>query len=381
MIMDKEKLKNDNLEAKKAMISALFDELISQVEKEIKDCFNLPKKWSMSRLAPHFDFHKASKDEILNIQLEYGIKFKSGKIVRWNPEYKKEALNESFLWVLPYVKGVALDLKTEIFEKFDENSTLKTIKFITKKIKFYHKLKSSSEGKSYYHEDYRNSVNNLNKNRFDVIWDCNEIFHVFPLMKRKGNPINYAMSSDYPFVDIDMQQWIDFERAYRMLPLLKKSLHILNNESTDKNNQPKLPPLEQVIFIETLRQDVSGFNSFSNDKKLSFLNLITKGQNHDENKQLKALEDIINLDEDDYGKLEDNYSDWARYIKEISNSNLANLRGKISEYNRKYIKKENDKNNQLLSDKEKEYNKKTQKIIENIKKKQLKIDGLIKSIE
>ena len=363
------------------LISKIF-ELTNNLEIDInkgKESYSKSKlKWAMSKLDPDYNFNYTIK-EINDFESKYNIEIDS-------TEYIAEASNYLFhTEVKSLVVGNAKELFKQITDVNDTGNIDKIIELVEEKIISCHNLKKEDYGREYY---YLNYCANRFKHRFEVIWFYNERNRhkldklidptLPPSLDNVENPIIHF--SDYPFLGINIQQWIDFEKAYRYIPILKEILKYLK-EPKKTQSISKMPPLEQVIYIECLRNVLHDFDSLNDEKKLQFLNLITAGENQNEIEQTKALENIINMNLDDYSELENNHSEWARLLNSISGTHLANLRKKISEYNRRFIKKNNDKNNILLSNQEIEYNKKTEEIRNKILKKQSQIMNLIKSIE
>ena len=347
-----------------------ISELTNNLEIDInkgKESYSKSKlKWGMSKLDPDYNFNYTIK-EINDFESKYNIEIDS-------TEYIAEALNYLFhTEVKSLVVGNAKELFKQITDVNDTGNIDKIIELVEEKIISCHNLKKEDYGREYYDLNY--GANRF-KHRFEVIWFYNERNR-----HKKNKPKDTIIYfSDYPFLGIDIQQWIDFEKAYRYIPILKEILKYLK-EPNKTQSISKMPPLEQVIYIECLRNVLHDFDSLHDEKKLQFLNLITAGENHNEIEQTKALENIINMNLDDYSELENNHSEWARLLNSISGTHLTNLRKKISEYNRRFIKKINDKNNILLSNQEIEYNKKTEEIRDKILKKQSQIMNLIKSIE
>ncbi|MDO1513281.1 hypothetical protein Q2T41_11500 [Maribacter confluentis] len=363
----------------KTQLNSKLSELLNNLQLEInrgKENYSLDKlKWAISNYDPDYTQNYTRKE----FESKYNIKIRS-------KEYRTEASNYIFhTEVKPLVEGNAKELFKQIVDTNDTGNIDRVIELVEDNIIFCHNLKKEDFGREYYNLSY--GANRFN-HRFEVIWFYNERNRhrlnklinptLAPSLDNIENPIIHF--SEYPFLGIDIQQWIDFEKAYRFIPLLKEILKHLKEPNKGKIIS-KMPPLEQVIYIECLRNLFHDFDSFNLKKKLQFLNLITAGQNQNELEQIDALEKIINMNVDDYSELENNHSEWARLLHSISGTHLTNLRKKISEYNRRFIKKTNDKNNLLLSHKEIEYNNKTQEIRNKILKKQSQIMTLIKSIE
>jgi hypothetical protein len=364
------------MERLKTYFEREIDSLILGLEKELKTCFDYPQKFQITD--DNFDVEKMTWQEIRNYQIKNSIqilqvnKTNNGhKFYRWNKEYLKEALSNSYILVLNDVRLRLRNLKTNALRKINTNGNV--VKYFEKELERYEGYLSNPEFQIYFDKEYRNKHYGMLKDRFDAIWFINEKNtsnnnDILP------NDINFARDLEYPFVIINAAEWMEYEAAYQIIPLLNSFLNFITNPSQE--NKKILTPLEQVIFIEIARTKIENFNSLGHKEKLHYLNLITNGNNKDLGTQLNALELILDMDADVYSNLEENHSEWGRLLKDVSNTNLSNLRGAVSEYTRKFIKKENDKNNSLLSPKDIEYNQKTYKIKEKINRKQLQIEDL-----
>ncbi|MEK6152071.1 hypothetical protein WIW50_02360 [Flavobacteriaceae bacterium 3-367] len=222
----------------------LLDALASEKEK----CFHSKNFFQLDSLETHIDIDKASKEEIREFQIRHGMIANGKRGVIWNPQYKKEVLNRFYLWVLRSVSNRIRILQGGIKKRIDFHKPYALVRFLEKRIRRYNKITSSPDGLLYTDEEYRKQDNDLLKNRFDAIWHINERFAHFPLEKRiKGNAI--ITDVDYPFISFDIDQWIDFETSYRITPLLKKLLNILEGNS---NNEIEKCPFKETngIFHE-----------------------------------------------------------------------------------------------------------------------------------
>ena len=208
-----------------------ISELTNNLEIDInkgKESYSRSKlKWAMSKLDPDYNFNYTIK-EINDFESKYNIEIDS-------TEYIAEASNYLFhTKVKSLVVGNAKELFKQITDVNDTGNIDKIIELVEEKIISCHNLKKEDYGREYYDLSY--GANRF-IHRFEVIWFYNERNRhkldklidpaLPPSLDNVENPIIHF--SDYPFLGIDIQQWIDFEKAYRLIPLLKEFLSFIKN--------------------------------------------------------------------------------------------------------------------------------------------------------
>lgn len=211
-----------------------LDELIEKLKSEMLRLYNLEKKYSLTILGLENNQGKFSTEQIIQFQLKHNFKNKNeNSLIYWNTEYKEEVLNETYIQVLDSnVRNIEL-LIPELRQQFEVCNSKKFNKFLTKKLKTLNNNIKNHDGYLFFDSDYRQRRNNLLKNRFDVIWNINEQFLLFPLQKRKGDN-TIVSSADYPFVWFDIDQWCELELSYHLTPIFKEALG-LEQESSNNN--------------------------------------------------------------------------------------------------------------------------------------------------
>ncbi|MDF4201821.1 hypothetical protein PXD56_02570 [Maribacter sp. SA7] len=237
--------------AEKQLISKI-SELLNNLEidinegKELYSRSNL--KWAISKLDPDYNFNYTIK-EINDFESKYNTEIDS-------TEYIEEASNYLFhTKVKSLVVGNAKKLFKQITDVNDTGNIDRVIELVEQKIISYHNLKKEDYGREYFDLSY--GANRF-EHRFEVIWFYNERNRyklnklinptLPPSLHNVENPILHF--SDYPFLGIDIQQWIDFEKAYRFIPLLIEILQFLHKS---KNEFIKFQPnynLENVLKKE-----------------------------------------------------------------------------------------------------------------------------------
>lgn len=360
-------------------ISKLFKDLEDELNQELLNFSRIDFKWAISKLDPSFS-HELPRNKIKEFQIKHGIKIKQGNIIVWNPNYQLEALSDTYELILGLVHSYVLGLKKETLrniKKSKSTNTLEINEFINVKINHFYNLIDSDEGTAYCYEDERQSIHRMCKSKLDVVWYINEVYKIFPLEKRKGRSLNYSTDLEYPFIDIDKHQWLDFESALRLIPLFEKCNKIIDKKKLSKN-QNSLTPLEQIILIEQLRTQQTDFSSLNIDLKINYLNLITGSNNHNIDEQLKYLENIINMTQDDYEKLQSVATEYGRYMTKIQDKSVDNFRLALSKFNSQVIQ---EGVNKILTEEEKQKNEVAIKQINKNKVADSKIEKLLKSVE
>lgn len=227
-----------------------FDKFILELETEMATISQQSRKWSMLELRPDFEISELSNQEIRDFQLDNAIKIKHGNNYRWNPEYKKEVLNHIYLQeVLPFVFTQANRLKKDFLNEMDSVDISELNQFLKKKIKHHHNLKDSDDGNIYYDLTYSNNTYLHVKDRFDLIWHINERKAFIPENEREDNPFRL---DEYPFLLINLFQWLNFEAAYRIIPLLKNLVEIINNDNSTKQKALKKTTLKEDFSFENI---------------------------------------------------------------------------------------------------------------------------------
>ncbi|WP_299797974.1 hypothetical protein [uncultured Maribacter sp.] len=211
-----------------AQLNSKVTELLNNLQLEInqgKENYSLDKlKWSISNFDPDYMQNYTRKE----FESKYNIKIK-------NKEYRTEAFN--YLYHSEVTKilynAAKLTLK-DITDALDTGNIDKVITITENEILHCHKLKEAEYGNEYYDLSYGN---NRFDYRFDVIWFISErnrykenqlIDPTLPIsIDNLKNPI--IPFTEYPFWGIDIVQWIDFEKAYRFIPMLKELLQFLRN--------------------------------------------------------------------------------------------------------------------------------------------------------
>lgn len=218
-----------------AQLTSKISELLKNLEIDINDGKELYSrsnlKWSISKLDPDYNFNYTIK-EINDFESKYNIEIDS-------TEYIAEASNYLFhTEVKPLVIGNAKELFKQITDANDTGNIDRVIELVEEKIIFCHNLKKEDFGREYY--DLSHGANRFN-HRFEVIWFYNERNRhrgnkliettLPPFLDNIENPTLHFFN--YPFLGIDIQQWIDFEKAYRFIPLLKELLQFLQKSRNE----------------------------------------------------------------------------------------------------------------------------------------------------
>lgn len=208
-----------------------LDQLIQKLYLEKNRLFDLKKKFDLKTLGIDINIDTSLKELTKQLQIKHGIKLAhENGLVKWNRKYQEEALNDTYIQVLDNTISNIQLLIPELRLQFDTNDQKEINKILRKKLKKLNKPINSHEGYLFFDSDYRRSKNNLLKNRFDVIWHINEMYSLFPLLKRNENSL-ILTSVDYPFISFDIDRWCDLELSYHLIPIFKESLGIQNGKS------------------------------------------------------------------------------------------------------------------------------------------------------
>jgi hypothetical protein len=207
-------------------LSELINNLEIDIKKEKKFYSKENLKWAMSKLDPDYKYNHTAK-EINEFQSKY-------KIDIYDQEYRTEAAYYIFYKeVEPNVIGNAKELKEQIIDAIDTGNIDRVIELVENKIQFHHQLKQGDFGREYFDLNYKS---NRFSHRFEVIWFYNER-NSYRSLKLKNPDLPPSLDNidvlvinffDYPFLGIELQQWIDFEKAFRFIPLLKEFLQFLH---------------------------------------------------------------------------------------------------------------------------------------------------------
>lgn len=224
-------------------ISKLFIDLENEINEEKKSYLGKEQKWSISKLDPDFSIEKP-KNEIIEFQIGHGIKFQQNNSIYWNQEYIKEALNYLYLEeVIPFVEEQCFILKSNIYKVFDTSNISRIIDYIEEKIIEFHSYTEREYGRWYYDLNYQHNHNF--EHRFEVIWFYNERNRFKSnSLDKESSVVNFENPSvpffDYPFLSIKIQEWINFETTYRLVPILKGCLDFFNRHREYlKRHSPK----------------------------------------------------------------------------------------------------------------------------------------------
>lgn len=233
-----------------------LEELKKNLTIKINRIHDYKAKYSLRALGIDINNYESTNDGLEQLQLKYGIKMNDNGFISWNEEYKNEVLNDFYLQVLDdNIQNIQL-LIPELRIQYETKNQKELNKYLHKKLNGLNKSINSHEGYLFFDEDYRNTKNNLLKNRFDVIWKINEMYLIFPLSKRKEDTLIIA-SAEYPFVFFNIQQWCEFELSFHLIPLFKETI-IQNPESTlkpseaDKILDLRVPILHDPIFLKNM---------------------------------------------------------------------------------------------------------------------------------
>lgn len=234
-----------------------LDELIEKLNCEILRLHNLKKKYSLTALGIDKGLDAYSKEEVIKLQLKYNLKKKyENGLVLWNTEYKEEVLNHVYPQVLSNNVGNIELLIPELRQEIEIDKSKQLNEILSKKLKRLNKNIKSHEGYLFFDSDFRQRKNNLLKNRFDVIWNINEQFLIFPLMKRNKNGFVIS-SAEYPFIEFDVQQWCDLEFAFHLIPLFIEAINenperLEKDMSVTKGIDLDVPILDSTIFKDNM---------------------------------------------------------------------------------------------------------------------------------
>ncbi|MRX65761.1 hypothetical protein [Maribacter luteus] len=231
--------KEQDIVGLKNYILKSIDHLIGQLQSEQKAYFEEDTRFSLDVLHPDLEFDKMSKMEITAFQRKHGIKV-GDRILVWSEDYKKEVISNNMVSILASVIGNVEMFRSKTLQQFDFGSMEILVDFLKIELAYYHNLLSNHEGRLYYDSEYRKSTNSGLKHRFDAIWFINEQNDLWDLNKERLSDRNSARDTDYPFVLINLQQWIDYETSFRLLHLIKglrnKGNNMLSQNLTTKSN-------------------------------------------------------------------------------------------------------------------------------------------------
>ncbi|BFP41174.1 hypothetical protein FGF1_20190 [Flavobacteriaceae bacterium GF1] len=221
-----------------------LEALITDMEEEISSLAKIKQEFSLRSLNIDINLDVSKKEQTKLLQLEHKMKVEKNGVLLWNQDYKKETIQATYFLVLAdvisKVQLLAAKLKT-CLETYSEKQLKKKIKSELKKLTH---IIESHDGQMFYNEGYRKQKNNLLKTRFEVIWNINEQFSLFPLLKR-DKKATILTSAEYPFISFDIDQWINLELAYRLIPVLK-------SETATDENKINLVQIEKCPFsVET----------------------------------------------------------------------------------------------------------------------------------
>lgn len=232
----------NTLEDIKLLFKTEIDGVISEIESDMKKALDSPKKYAIPN---HIDIDKMSVSEKLKYQLEHGIIYER-RIDAWTEEYKAEALGHFSSRIYSSVLFDVKLLRRQALETLNELPLEDLILFLNQKIRELRKLVSPGHGDMYCSEEYRTENYPTIKTRFDAIWFINQ-YNDFRFWDKRISSLGIGQDSHYPFVLIDTQEWIDYEKAYRLIPLLKGLKDkIMGNPELDLKDPPI--PKDPSIF-------------------------------------------------------------------------------------------------------------------------------------
>jgi hypothetical protein len=156
-----------------------------------------------------------------------------------------------------------------------------------------------------------------------------------------------------------IRDWVKFENNESIKVFIENKINQLEISKADEDfdktakNKSRLTPIEQVCYIDQLRNSSIPFSQLDKTEKLRHLNNITGNQNYNEELQLNYLEKLIDLNVIEFEKMK--AAEYARRLNKISMSSVSNIRKKIRLFNLEAIRQENVK-----TDKDIQHNKEFQ---------------------
>ncbi|MGJ8591722.1 MAG: hypothetical protein ACSHXF_04200 [Aquaticitalea sp.] len=149
-----------------------------------------------------------------------------------------------------------------------------------------------------------------------------------------------------------LEDWHEYRSYNDVLNSIQNKFNELKNTNQNKSsgNSKRLTPLEQICFIEQLRESNISFSKLEYENKLKYLNLISNGENYDENFQIEKLEEMIMMNPYQYESFYDKgqMTKFAKKLNEISRNDVSNLRKAIKICGLTAIKEGNARNKNYL---------------------------------
>lgn len=174
-------------------------------------------------------------------------------------------------------------------------------------------------------------------------------------------------SKKYAGESILIRNWGLFYKTKKLQEYINKQLDKLQS-SIQNQNKGKLTSMEQVVYIDKLRLLCHKFSSLVKNEKIKHLNNITGGKNYNEELQLNALEELVDLNIDEFEKMSD--SQYGDLVHVISKTSATNLRKNFALFNLNPLRKDN-----INSEKDKKKKEKYDKAQIKIKKADDKLNS------
>ena len=162
------------------------------------------------------------------------------------------------------------------------------------------------------------------------IWEESENHHIFKYLSTNENIYNCFKE----FID----KWEEYGKVKALSLYCKKLLSILENKTDSIENKDRLTPMEQICFIEKLRDNDCQFSSLNIQDQLNYLNLFPNKTKNSVQDKINALNKLVSLPINEYESLSS--SAYARLLFEISGSSLTNLRQDRAGYDLTAIQKD-----------------------------------------
>ncbi len=149
----------------------------------------------------------------------------------------------------------------------------------------------------------------------------------------------------------------------------------------EKNNfsKKRLTPFEQICLIEKIRSNPIKFSTLRKEKKIELLKLFMNIDDSDDldlEDKLNSLGYLIDLEINEYERLKQVSSKYAKEIKKITNSSYDNLRKANKKHNIELIRRSDDK----YSSDEIKHNEKFKEIQTEIESVQKRFNFILKDI-
>ncbi|UPS92831.1 hypothetical protein [Bizionia sp. M204] len=134
-----------------------------------------------------------------------------------------------------------------------------------------------------------------------------------------------------------VKTWMKFIKIKMKIGFYEKAMKTFQNSLNidEKQSLKKLTPMQHVCYINKLRG--IDFSLLNEANKIEHLNKITGNNITDLDKQLRALDSLVNLSQDEHDVLIEKTSKYANILNTISKASIDNLKKSVKDFQRSSI--------------------------------------------